>query len=56
MTEEKCRESWEKHQKNAHEDDMIPYLDFRGECGLKDEDEEEDAWDDDGSIEYEDWN
>jgi hypothetical protein len=35
---------------------MIPYLDFRGECGLKDEDEEEDAWDDDGSVEYEDWN
>jgi len=23
---------------------------------IKDEDEEEDAWDDDGSIEYEDWN
>ena len=56
MTEEKCRESWEKHQKNTHEDDMIPYSDFRGECGLKDEEEEEDAWDDDGSIEYEDWN
>ena len=54
MTETECRTAWEKHQKNAHEDDMMPYSEFRSNCGLVDEEEEEDAWDDDGYDEYDD--
>ena len=48
MTEQECKAAWEKHQKNAHEDDMMPYMEFRSNCGLRDEEEIEDAWDDDG--------
>ena len=54
MTEQECRLAWEKHQKNAHEDDMMPYSEFRSNNGLVDEEEEEDAWDDDGYDEYDD--
>jgi hypothetical protein len=39
MTEQECRTAWEKHQKNAHEDDMMPYMEFRSEYGLEDEEE-----------------
>ena len=53
MTEQECRLAWEKHQKNAHEDDMMPYSEFRSNNGFVDE-EEEDAWDDDGYDEYDD--
>ena len=53
-TEQECRLAWEKHQKNAHEDDMMPYSEFRSDCGLRDEEEIEDAWDDDGYDEYDD--
>ena len=48
MTEQECRAAWEKHQKNAYEDDMMSYMEFRSNCGLRDEEEIEDAWDDDG--------
>ena len=54
MTEQECKVAWEKHQKNAHEDDLMPYSEFRSNCGLEDEEEEEDAWDDDGYDEYDD--
>ena len=54
MTEQECRLAWKKHQKNAHEDDMMPYSEFRSNNGLVDEEEEEDAWDDDGYDEYDD--
>ena len=39
MTEQECRAAWEKHQKNAHEDDMMSYMEFRSNCGLRDEEE-----------------
>ena len=33
---------------------MMPYSEFRSNCGLRDEEEIEDAWDDDGYDEYDD--
>jgi len=39
--EEKCREAWNKHQRDSHPEDRMSYSEFRSGYGLPDDEDED---------------
>ena len=39
MSEKELREAWELYQKMSHPEDQMPYMEFRSEMGVEEEEE-----------------